>query len=332
MIHAIAAEAVGVPIIAVASRTAESATERAQQIGCRTVGYDDLPAGADIVVIATPPSTHAEQTIAALQAGATVLVEKPLATTLAEADAIVEAAGIASGQVIYAENQAYAPVIGEAMRRIADLGPLEYLDIRALSPRPSWGGFLEPAWGGGCLFDLGAHPIALALLAAGEDPTRSVRATLERSADIEVDDHAIVDLDFASGLRAHLEVSWRDASTTWDLQASNATGVVRCELLPTIGLEQDGEPIGVVSAPGKVDEFVHDLGYLAQFEDLRRLALDPGASSNNVLGPPMDAVFGRRVLEVICAAYASARSGIESLPFAGPRDRTPHQLWTAIAD
>ena len=328
MIHAIAAETIGVPILAVASRTAERAGERAEQIGCTSVDYGELPAGADIVIVATPPSVHAEQTIAALRAGAHVLVEKPLATTLADADAILVAAGSTSSSVIYAENQAHAPVVQEALRLIADLGPLDYLDLRALSPRPSWGDFLDPGWGGGCLFDLGAHPIALALLAAGEDPLRSVRAQLQRSAEIEVDDHAVVDLEFDSGLRAHLEVSWRDSSTTWDLQASSATGVVRCELLPTISLEHDGEPVGVVSAPEKVDDFVHDLGYLAQLEDVRRLAIDPQAARTTLFGPPMDAAFGRRVLEVICAAYASTRSGMETLPFTGPRDLTPHQLWT----
>lgn len=332
MIHAIAAEAVGVPIVAVASRTHRRAAERAEQIGCSVVDLEELPAGADIVIVATPPSVHAEQTIAALHAGAHVLVEKPLTSTLAEADAIVAAASTSSGRVVYAENQAFAPVVQQAMGLIAQLGPLEYLDIRALSPRPSWGDFLDPGWGGGCLFDLGAHPIALALLAAGEDQVRSVRAQLHRSADIEVDDHAIVEVLFASGLRAHLEVSWREAGTIWDLQASSASGVVRCELLPTIGLEHDGEPVGVASAPEKVDDFVADLGYVAQFDHLRRLAIDPQTARRTSDGPPMDAAFGRRVLEVICAAYSAATTGEEPLPFSGPRDLTPHQLWNRPAD
>ncbi len=328
MIHAIAAEATGVPIVAVASRTQERAAERAQQIGCSSVRYDELPARADVVVVATPPSAHAAQTIAALAAGATVLVEKPLARTLAEADAIVAAAANASGGVVYGENQAFAPVIQEALRLIAQLGPIEYLDIRALSPRPTWGDFLDPAWGGGCLFDLGAHPIALALLAAGDDRPLKVSAQLQRSADIEVDDYAVVDLEFRSGLRAQLEVSWRDTSTTWDLQASSATGVVRAELLPTIGLEHNGEAIGVATAPENVDDFVHDLGYVAQFEEVRRIWAGDSAPP----APPMDTEFGRRVLEIICAAYSASRGISINLPFDGPRDLSPHQLWKSQSD
>jgi predicted dehydrogenase len=324
MIHAIAAEAAGLPIVAVASRSSERATERAEQIGCRSIPYSDLPAGAAVVVVATPPALHAQHTIAALSAGATVLVEKPLATTLAQADAIVDAERGADGHVVYAENQAFAPVVRRAMSLIAALGPLEYLDIRALSPRPTWGDFLTPAWGGGCLFDLGAHPIALALLAAGDDPPVLVSAQLQTSSDIEVDDHAIVELEFHSGLRAHLEVSWRDASTTWDLQASSATGVVRAELLPTIGLEHNGEEVGVATAPEKVDDFVHDLGYIDQFREVQRIISGHSATTPQ----PMDSEFGRRVLDIICAAYTSAsRSGApEPLPFTGPRTLSPAQL------
>lgn len=326
MIHAIAAQASGLPMIAVASRSAARATERAEQIGCRTATFAELPAGADIVIVATPPSRHAEHAIAALKAGASVLVEKPLATTLAEADAIVDAARRSESHLVYAENQAFAPVVQRAMSLIAALGRLEYLDIRALSPRPTWGDFLTRGWGGGCLFDLGAHPIALALLAAGDDTPTQVSAQLQSSPDLEVDDHAVVEMEFRSGLRATIEVSWREAGTTWDLQASSATGVVRAELLPTVGLEHNGEPVGVTTAPEKVDEFVHDLGYIEQLQEVRRIIAGGSAQTMQ----PMNAEFGRRVLEIICAAYTSAsRSGAaEPLPFTGPRTLSPAQFWT----
>jgi predicted dehydrogenase len=326
MIHAIAAQASGLPMIAVASRTADRATERAEQIGCRTTTFAELPAGADIVIVATPPSRHAEHAISALTAGATVLVEKPLATTLAEADAIIDAARRSEGHLMYAENLAFAPVVKRAMSLIASLGPLEYLDLRALSPRPTWGDFLTRGWGGGCLFDLGAHPIALALLAAGDDTPTQVSAQLQCSPDLEVDDHAVVEMEFRSGLQAHIEVSWREATTTWDLQASSSTGVVRAELLPTVGLEHNGEQVGVTTAPEKVDEFVHDLGYIEQLQEVHRI-VDGGSTD---MAQQMNAEFGRRVLDIICAAYTSAsRSGAaEPLPFTGPRTLSPAQLWT----
>jgi predicted dehydrogenase len=312
VVHGLAAEAANSRIVAIASRSPERAAEFASKV-------DDLPAGADAVIVCTPPSHHCEQTLAALSAGALVLVEKPLATTLADADAIV--AADVSGHVLYAENQAFAPVIVQALRLISELGPLEYLELRTLSPRPTWGDFLTPGWGGGALFDLGAHPIALALLAAGDDMPIRVTATLSSSDDIEVDDGAEVMLVFRSGLTARVEVSWRNAETVWDLQASSANGVVRAELMPEPALEHNGEPVAVGAAPEGSDPRIHNLGYVEQIHWLARI--DAGETS------PLDADFGRRVLDVICGAYASARnnSSAESLPFAGPRDRSPHELW-----
>jgi len=340
MIHALAAEAIEFPILAVASRTPAHASERAGQIGCRTIEFGDLPAGADLVLVATPPALHAVQSIDALRTGASVLVEKPLATSLADGDALVMAASSSPGVLVYAENLAFAPVVGQALILISGLGQLDLLDIRALSPRPSWGDFLTPGWGGGCLFDLGAHPIALALLAAGDDAPVQVSARLQRSPDIEVDDHAVVELDFASGLRARIEVSWRDTSTTWDLQASSATGVVRAELLPLTGLEHSGEPVELPSPPPNIEKFVHELGYVEQLDQVRCLIsadetnADPAATATTTAtARAMNAAFGQQVLEIICAAYSSAgRSNgsdptPESIPFSGRRDRTPHQLW-----
>ena len=87
----------GVTVGPVASRTPARAAERAAQVGGRAVTYDELPAGADVVLVATPPARHASDALAALAAGAAVIVEKPLATTLAEADALVEAAAADGG-------------------------------------------------------------------------------------------------------------------------------------------------------------------------------------------------------------------------------------------
>ena len=328
VVHGLAAKVVGNRIVAVASRSPERAAELARQVEAQPCTFAELPAGGIAVVVCTPPSQHAHHTLEALAAGALVLVEKPLATTLADADAIVAADD--SGRVLYAENQAFAPVIVQALELVADLGSLDYIELRALSPRPTWGDFLTPGWGGGTLFDLGAHPIALALLAAGtDDEPVTVTATLESSDDIEVDDWAEVIVAFRSGLAARIEVSWRSADTVWDLQASSATGVVRAELMPAPALEHNGDPVAVAppsgvdksSAAEGIDTHIRDLGYTAQMRALTDMAT--GVSS------PLDAAFGRRVLDVICAAYASARNGAapEPLPFTGPRDRSPHELW-----
>jgi predicted dehydrogenase len=319
VIHGLAAAAAGLPVVAVASRSAERSQERAAQMQAEACSYRELPAGADAVVIATPPAAHVAQALAAVEAGVAVLVEKPLATTLADADALV-AAEEAGGRIVYAENLAFAPVVRAALSFTASMGRISYLEVRALSPRPTWGDFLEPHWGGGALFDLGAHPVALALLLSGDDEPVEVTASLSSSDGLVVDDHAEVLLRFASGLVARVEASWRHHDVVWDLQASSETMVVRAELLPIIGLECNGERVPVPPPPSGVEPLVFDLGYV---EQIQALAAAVGGQRS-----PLDAAFGRRVLDVLCAAYASAGSGGPvPLPFDGPRDRTPLELW-----
>jgi myo-inositol 2-dehydrogenase/D-chiro-inositol 1-dehydrogenase len=321
VVHGMAAQLAGLPVVAVASRTSARAEERAGQLGARPCTYAELPAGADAVVVATPPASHAAGAIAALEAGAGVLVEKPLATTLADADQLVAAARAAGRPVVYAENLAFAVPVRHALAGIAELGAVDHLEARSLQPRPTWGGFLDPAWGGGVLFDLGVHPLALVLLAAGADQVADVSAALDASDDLVVDDHAVVDVRFASGRRARVEASWRHPTAAWDLQAASDTGVVRLELRPDVLLERNGEPVVLPAGPTGADPRLAHFGYVEQLEALA-LALTGGPAS------PIDGEFGRLVLEVVCAAYASAGRGEPvALPFAGPRDRTPLELW-----
>ena len=319
VIHALAAEAAGLPVVAVASRSAERSQERAGQLHAEACSYRELPAGADAVVVATPPAVHTAQALDAIGAGAAVLVEKPLATTLADADLLVTAED-AGARIVYAENLAFAPVVQTALSITATMGPLGYLEVRALSPRPTWGDFLEPRWGGGALFDLGVHPLGLALLLAGDDVPVEVTAVLSSPAELVVDDHAEVLLRFASGLVARVEASWRHHDVVWDLQASSDAMVVRADLLPSAGVERNGEPVPIPPPPAGVDPMVFDLGYVGQ---MRALAAATAGDRS-----PIDAAFGRRVLDVVCGAYASAGcGGPVPLPFAGSRDRTPLELW-----
>jgi len=77
-----------------------------------------------------------------------------------------------------------------------------------------------------------------------------------------------------------------------------------------------------VPEPTAAIPVIEQFGYLGQ---LRALVDDVGAGRR----PSMSAAFGRDVLQVVCAAYASAgRSGEEvALPFTGRRDLTPLELW-----
>jgi predicted dehydrogenase len=322
-VHGLAASHVpGLRVSHVASRDPARAAVAAERMGAEPCTYDELPAGADGVVVCTPPAQHFEHAQRALAAGAAVLIEKPLCATLAEADELVAAAE-GGARIAYAENLAHAPIVRLALGHTAQLDGIDLVDVRALQSRPTWGDFLTEGWGGGVLFDLGVHPLAVALLLAAPAVPVEVRASLEGADDHPVDEHAEVQLHFDTGLDARVTASWRGGDgPIWDAQVSAPDGVVRLELLPELLLERNGTEVRLPAVPDGVPRQLEELGYLAQIESF---ALDLQQERQPALGAP----FGRRILDVVCAAYSSAGQGGDwvPLPFTGPRDRTPLQLW-----
>ena len=331
----------GMPVVAVASRTPARAAQRAAELGARAVTYDDLVAeiravgpadaratdtmAADIVVVSTPPQCHAADAIQLLEAGAAVLLEKPLCRTLDEADRIVAATTAHGNRLLYGENLAYSPIVQQLLARVGELGPLTHLEVRSLQGLPTWGDFTSDEWGGGALFDLGVHPLAVALLcanASGAGLPVGLRATLAGGDGHGTDEHAEVLLEYANGLIARVESSWRSGpQPVWDAQLASATGVLRAELMPAPLLEHNGEVVAL-PAPTASVPIIETGGYLAQM-----LAFANDVAHEET--PLMSAEFGRLVLDVVCGAYRSAgRDGAaELVPFDGPRDRTPLELW-----
>ncbi len=330
VVHALAAPPAGCRVIAVASEGGVSARRLAGELddqhshAVRRVGVEELPAAADLLVVATPPVHHAELALQGLAAGSDVLVEKPLTTTLAEADRLVDAVRQAGGPFLRcAENLLHAPFWTAVASHRTTMGALQHLSARTMQPPPTWGHFSRPLDAGGVLFDLGPHALALVLELAAE-PVVGVAATLSSTRADGADDDASVRLRFASGLEATVEVSWTAPDTEWSLQAASADGVVRAELSPTLRLEIDGDAVPLIDRyPGLVDPALERMGYVDQLRDMA--AGVHGTRSADGQTPEA----ARVVLEVICAAYASAGAGGTEvpLPFGGDRTSTPMQLW-----
>jgi predicted dehydrogenase len=136
----------------------------------------------DGVVIATPSALHADQAVAALDAGLGVFCQKPLARTAAEAARVVDAARRADR--LLGVDLSYRHV--EAFRRAADLvasgeiGDVIAADVvfhNAYGPDKPW--FYDPELaGGGCVIDLGIHLVDLASWALDRSRFAHVEARL----------------------------------------------------------------------------------------------------------------------------------------------------------
>jgi phthalate 4,5-cis-dihydrodiol dehydrogenase len=141
----------------------------------------DLCADPEVeaVWVATPNRFHAEHAIEAMRAGKHVIVEKPMAITLDEADRMVEAAR-ANGVTLLAGHTRSLSIWNRAMRRIAlsgEIGALRAIHIWAYTDwmiRPRTPDELDPNQGGGIVFRQGPHQIdTVRLLGGGR--LRSVR-------------------------------------------------------------------------------------------------------------------------------------------------------------
>ncbi|MEM7340069.1 MAG: Gfo/Idh/MocA family oxidoreductase [Actinomycetota bacterium] len=133
----------------------------------------------DLVDVATPNNVHAEQAIASLEAGKHVVCEKPLAGTLGDAKAMVDAAAAASSQTFVWYNYRRTPAVALAHRLVRDglLGRIYHVRAAYLQ---SWGGpdtpllwrFQGDVAGSGAHGDLNAHIIDAVRFITGEEIVR----------------------------------------------------------------------------------------------------------------------------------------------------------------
>jgi predicted dehydrogenase len=187
---------------AVSDMNAPRAEGFAAEQDCLAIAPDDLFARDDIdaLVLALPPQYHAEYAIRAVEAGKDVLVEKPIALTVADAERAVAAAA-ANGRVFMVGHVLrYHPAF-EQMKRLIDdgeLGEIRYIH----SHRLGLGKFHTE---NDALWDLAPHDLSMILAITGEPPI-SVRG--EGAAILDhLSDFAHLHMRFASGVRSHLFAS-----------------------------------------------------------------------------------------------------------------------------
>ena len=180
-----------------------------------TLSNDELFALApDVLVICTPHPTHAALTIRALEQGAHVLVEKPLAPEAREADTMIDAAERAGRLLGVCFQQRFRPVI-MAAKRLVDEGRLGEL-VRASIVDPLYrpnAYYATAAWrgtwtgeGGGVLMNQAPHTLDLLCHLAGP-PTRVWGDARRRSQPMEAEDTASALLAYANGAVGTLAVS-----------------------------------------------------------------------------------------------------------------------------
>jgi predicted dehydrogenase len=173
-------------VVAVGSREQHTADQFGAQYGVpkRYGSYDALlrDPEVEVVYVATPHTLHAENTLAALQAGKHVLCEKPFTINAQQAEQVIQAARAAGKFVMEGMWTRCFPLVREIVRRLqaGELGEIRYLQAD-FGFRPEFNPvsrLFAPELGGGALLDVGVYPIALAFLVLGAPKQIVSHATL----------------------------------------------------------------------------------------------------------------------------------------------------------
>jgi predicted dehydrogenase len=210
------AELAGVELVGISDLDQAQAEARAAEAGCPAfVDHRELLAlEPDVVVVCTTHPSHPPLTIEALEAGAHVLVEKPIAVEARDADTMIDAAERAGRLLGVCFQQRFRPVIATARALVADgeLGELVRVSIVDPLYRPNryyasadWRG----TWageGGGVLMNQAPHTLDLLCHLAGP-PTKAWGLSRRRSQPMEAEDTATALVEYDNGAVGTLAVS-----------------------------------------------------------------------------------------------------------------------------
>jgi predicted dehydrogenase len=214
-VHARAAQNLGLELTAVVNHKKDSMIEFGKQFGISRQ-YESVEAmlkdgGVDALVVSTPNYMHASQTIAALNAGVHVMVEKPMAMNANEAEEMCEAAEKSDATLMVAHCWRFDPDVLWLKAHSSKLGKI--IRTKGIGVHTHWGPsgwFTQKEFaGGGALVDMGIHALDTARFLLGDPKPVSVYAKIGTYyKDFDVDDTGVIIVEWDSGATSYIESGW----------------------------------------------------------------------------------------------------------------------------
>lgn len=164
----------------------------------------ELLGEVEAVVIASPATTHADLARQAVAAGVPALVEKPFALSVKDAEDVAERATKAGVPLLAGHLLEYHPAVERLRELVAagTLGRVYYLYGQRVNL-----GQIRPDEN--ALWSFGPHDVSVALFVLGESPVR-VCAVGKSYLQPGIEDVVFLNMEFASGMLAHVQMSWLD--------------------------------------------------------------------------------------------------------------------------
>lgn len=291
--------------------------------------YDDYDQAirdcdCDLVDVCMPNFLHHDVTVKALGRGRDVICEKPLATTVEDAQDMVDTARRLGKHIYYAEDWLFAPAFRKAMEIIESGKVGKPLYVRA---RECHSGSHSPFaqlikyCGGGCMVHLGVHPVGFLLAMKNNEWAELVAMTSGGGAKnlvhrgMEGEDWAGAFIRFRDGTYATLEANYVTVGGMEDIMDIyceqgcvhidlSFSGPIRAFSIPGLDYTVEKAEITTGWSTPAVDE-KHNLGYCGEIEHFVDCAVKGIDAEVGLRG-----IDGLETMKVIHLIYQSARDGI----------------------
>jgi predicted dehydrogenase len=214
-IHAHAANNCDAELVAVVNHRPESMAQFAADFGIQrqyaTVEEMLANGGVDALVVSTPNYLHAPQTIAALEAGVHVMVEKPMAMNADEAEQMCKAAEKSGATLMVAHCWRFDPDVLWLKEQSGRLGNI--IRTKSYGVHTHWGPsgwFIQKEFaGGGAMADMGIHALDTTRFLIGDPQPFSVYAKIGTYyKDFDVDDTGVIIVNWDNGVTSYIESGW----------------------------------------------------------------------------------------------------------------------------
>ncbi len=321
-------------LVACADVVPERAEAFAAEFGLRAVAWQDIltdPA-IDAVTICVPSGLHAALGVSALRASKHVILEKPMDVSLAACDALI-AAQRETGRTLAVVSQHRFDRASQIVRQALEeglLGELILADARIPWYRTQEyydSGDWRGTWamdGGGCLMNQGVHTVDLLRWFAGPVTSLYAQARTAAHVRLEVEDTITATLTFASGAVGTLMAStaaFPGFPARLALLGTRGSAVIEGDALQTLAIQGREPLVGEAAIAHAVQVATGgtraattlappELGAGGAWGDAHRAQLADFLRCCRAGDAPLvDGTQGRQAVEVVLAAYESARTG-----------------------
>ncbi len=291
----------GVELVAVADPEPEALRQATH--GRSLAGYADAAEmlaaeQLDLVSVVAPTSLHLPVTLAALAAGAHVLVEKPIAATRREAEQMMAAAQAAGRLLTVGHIERFNPAVRELRRRLAggELGRIFEVNATRLGPFPAR---IRDV---GVVVDLAPHDIDVMRYLLGSDPVR-LYAETEQRIHTAHEDLFVGIMKFANGAVGVLDINWLTPTKKRTLSVTGERGMYVADYIAQ-DLVFYANPVDASVAEGEMvrRRVERREPLVVELEEFARAVRDGGP-------PPVDPHEAMVALLLARAMVDAARSG-----------------------